>query len=544
MALTATADRLCRGDIAANLNLAAPFTWIGSFDRPNISLQVVNNPGLKNKMRVIASLIRKHPNDSGIIYCLSRKSAEEMTERINALGFRAVCYHAGMNTAERSAAQKAFINGTVQVVCATIAFGMGIDKSNIRYVVHNNLPSNIESYYQEIGRAGRDGLPAHALMFYSMADMITLRNFAEESGRSSVSNEKLQQMLKFAQAGVCRRRILLSYFGETAAHDCGNCDICLNPPHRFDGTTLAQMALSASIRVGGKAGMYMLNDILRGSLKSDIRRLGFDRIKTFGAGRDLNVAQWNHYLSQMVQLGLFEIAYDESNHLHPTPFGMDVVYGRARIELARYAPEQTKDEKKRRGRIPDLDVPALSPEEELFEQLKTIRMAISQKDGIAPYMVFSDATLQDMAHRRPKTLEEMADISGVGERKLVRFGSRFIQAIRKFEGMTATLPQGSSMKQTLILYNSGLPVPEIARERGLSESTVYTHIAKLISEDMITQFGTLLTRKQYEDILDIRRRYPDNYSDHLSERLRPLAGVAMAIYNYQQRHAAARTQNH
>ncbi len=171
-------------------------------------------------------------------------------------------------------------------------------------------------------------------------------------------------------------------------------------------------------------------------------------------------------------------------------------------------------------------------------------MAISQKDGIAPYMVFSDATLQDMAHRRPKTLEEMADISGVGERKLVRFGSRFIQAIRKFEGMTATLPQGSSMKQTLILYNSGLPVPEIARERGLSESTVYTHIAKLIGEDMITQFGTLLTRKQYEDILDIRRRYPDNYSDHLSERLRPLAGVAMAIYNYQQRHAAARTQNH
>lgn len=544
MALTATADRLCRRDIATNLKLADPFSWTGSFDRPNISLQVVNNPGMKNKMRMIASLIRKHPNDSGVIYCLSRKSAEEMTERINALGFRAVCYHAGMSAAERSMAQKAFINGTVQVVCATIAFGMGIDKSNIRYVVHNNLPSNIESYYQEIGRAGRDGLPAHALLFYSMADMITLRNFAEESGRSSVSNEKLQQMLKFAQAGVCRRRILLSYFGETAAHDCGNCDICLNPPHRFDGTTLAQMALSASIRVGAKAGMYMLNDILRGSLKSDIRRLGFDRIKTFGAGRDLNVAQWNHYLSQMVQLGLFEIAYDESNHLHPTPFGMDVVYGRARIELARYAPEQTKDEQQRRGRIPTLDVPALSPEEELFEQLKTVRMAISQKDGIAPYMVFSDATLQDMARRRPKTVEEMADISGVGERKLVRFGNRFIQAIRKFEGMTATLPQGSSMKQTLILFNSGLPASEIARERGLSESTVYSHIAKLINEDMITQFGTLLTRRQYEDILATRSRYPENYSDHLPERLRQLAGVAMAIYNYQQRHAAARTQNH
>ncbi|MDE6331770.1 MAG: ATP-dependent DNA helicase, partial [Muribaculaceae bacterium] len=300
MALTATADRLCRSDISACLKLHNPFVWTGSFDRPNISLQVVSNPGMQNKMRMISNLIRRHPNDSGVIYCLSRKSAEDMAARINALGFKAVCYHAGMGSFERAAAQRAFINGDVQVVCATIAFGMGIDKSNIRYVVHNNLPSNIESYYQEIGRAGRDGLPAHALMFYSMADMITLRNFAEESGRSNVSNEKLEQMLKFARAGVCRRRILLSYFSEQTDHDCGNCDICLDPPHRFDGTTLAQMALSASIRVNGKAGIYMLNDILRGSMKADIRRNGFDRIKTFGAGRDLNVSQWNHYLSQMV----------------------------------------------------------------------------------------------------------------------------------------------------------------------------------------------------------------------------------------------------
>ncbi|MDE6130529.1 MAG: RecQ family ATP-dependent DNA helicase, partial [Muribaculaceae bacterium] len=474
---------------------------------------------------------------SGIVYCLSRKAAEDMTARINSLGFKAVCYHAGMGSLERSAAQRAFINGDVQVVCATVAFGMGIDKSNIRYVVHNNLPSNIESYYQEIGRAGRDGLPAHALLFYSMADMITLRNFAEESGRSNVSSEKLQQMLRFAQAGVCRRRILLNYFSEPSDHDCGNCDICLNPPHRFDGTTLAQMALSASIRVGGKAGMYMLNDILRGSLKSDIRRMGFDKIKTFGAGRDLNVAQWNHYLSQMVQLGLFEIAYDESNHLRPTRLGLDVVYGRAKVEMAQYVAESAKDSKKRKESRATVPPQALDPETQLFEQLKKIRMAISQQEGIAAYMVFSDATLQDMARKRPKSVEEMALVSGVGERKLVRFGNRFIMAIRKFEGLAATMPQGSSIRHTLILYNSGIPVPEIAKERNLAESTVYSHIAKLIDEDMITQFGAMLSRRQYEDILKIRREHPDDFSDHMPENLKPLQSVAWAIYNYQQRHA-------
>ena len=336
MALTATADRITRDDIATQLHIPRARLFISSFDRPNISLNVVQGSTGKVKFRQIVQFINLHRGESGIIYCLRRKDTEKMAADLSRLGIKAKAFHAGMSVKEKQQVQRDFINDDVKVVCATIAFGMGIDKSNVRYVIHSNMPRNIESYYQEIGRAGRDGLPAEALLFYTYGDVVTLQQFARQSGQVQVNMDKLKRMQQFAESGVCRRRILLNYFNEPFDHDCHNCDVCDNPPERFDGTRYAQMALSAIKRTGEQAGMYTVTDILRGWRKADIIEKGYDRLKTFGVGRDLTTGEWNAYLLQMLQLGLFEVAYDESNHLKITEYGNEVLYGRQTIELNRY----------------------------------------------------------------------------------------------------------------------------------------------------------------------------------------------------------------
>jgi ATP-dependent DNA helicase RecQ len=535
IALTATADHLTRDDIATQLHLNNPFCYVDSFDRPNISLSVYPDPGKKRRVEIIESLIRRHPNDSGIVYCLSRAKAEDMNDTLVNHGFRSVCYHAGMSAQEREASQRAFISGDVQVVCATVAFGMGIDKSNIRWVVHNNMPSNIESYYQEIGRAGRDGLPARAIMFYSMGDVIMLRNFVDESGRQLINSEKLDRMLSYSESTICRRRILLSYFGEETHCDCGNCDVCLDPPHRFDGTILAQKALSAIVRTNSNIGIFTLNDILRGSSRAEIRQNGYDQIKTYGVGRDLSHDEWNAYITQMIQLGLMEIAYDKSNHLHVTPYGVKVLRGEAAIELSRYAPvvagKKQRGEKKKK--MPQYSV---DPVQQLFEQLKSVRRVVAAKASVMPLVVFSDASLLDMAKRKPQTIEEFLQVSGVVERKAVRYGRSFISAIRKFEGLSGSMPQGTSYKETLILHNAGLSVGEISEEKGIQPGTVRSHIAKLIDEDMISTFANYITRKQYEDIVNTFKERPETASKELAERYEPgMTNIALAIQRYHER---------
>ena len=432
MALTATADRITRDDIAEQLHIPDARLFVSSFDRPNISLNVVQGSTGRQKMKQIVQFINLHRGESGIIYCLRRKDTEKMAAELTRLGIDARPFHAAMSAQDKQQVQRDFINDDLKVVCATIAFGMGIDKSNVRYVIHSNMPRNIESYYQEIGRAGRDGLPAEALLFYTYGDVVALQQFALQSGQVQVNMDKLRRMQQFAESGVCRRRILLNYFNERFDHDCHNCDVCNNPPERFDGSTYAQMALSAIKRTDEQATMFTVTDILRGWRKADIIEKGYDRLKTFGVGRDLTVAEWNAYLLQMLQMGLFEVAYNENNHLKITDYGNEVLFGRQSIQLNRYH-RQGFNVKKRETALP---LPESAAQEKqldkvLFEKLKDLRKALAKASHIAPYMVFSDKSLQAMATEKPMTQAEFGILYGVGEVKCQKYWRAFTATIRE-----------------------------------------------------------------------------------------------------------------
>ena len=438
IALTATADKITREDIIKQLHLNQPRIFISSFDRPNLSLTVKRGYQQKEKSKAILDFIARHPGESGIIYCMSRSKTESVAQMLQKHGIRSAVYHAGLSPARRDEAQDDFINDRVQAVCATIAFGMGIDKSNVRWVIHYNLPKSIESFYQEIGRAGRDGMPSDTLLFYSLADLILLTKFATDSGQQSINLEKLQRMQQYAEADICRRRILLSYFGENTTCDCGNCDVCKNPPERFDGTIIVQKALSAIARSEQQIGTGILVDILRGNMSSEVTERGYHRLKTFGAGREVPARDWHDYLLQMLQLGYFEIAYNENDHLKITQSGTDVLFGRARallVTIRREEAVQATRGRKRKATVPTKELPLGLPNTEsgeLFEALRTLRKRLADQEALPAYIVLSDKVLHLLSASRPTTIEEFGNISGIGEYKKKKYGKEFVELIRKY----------------------------------------------------------------------------------------------------------------
>lgn len=447
MALTATADKITREDIINQLHLNGQ-TFVSSFDRPNLSLTVRQESTKKEKLKFIYHFIARRPNEAGIIYCLSRKNTEMVAEALQEHGIQAEAYHAGLSAQQRASVQERFKMDQIEVVCATIAFGMGIDKGNVRWVIHYNMPKSIESFYQEIGRAGRDGAPADTILFYSMADIITLRSFCEESGQKSVNLEKLRRMEEYAESRVCRRRILLNYFGETSSKDCGHCDVCNNPPRTFDGTVLTQKALSAVVRAGEKIAVGTCIEILRGMQTPAIARNHYNELKTFGVGKDVSVRDWQTYLLQMLQMGFFEVAYNMHNQMKITPLGWKVLKGEHQVSLAimeneERAPRQQRVNRPSRGSsIPVVHAERVIFEEEmagvedkkLFEYLRKIRKNLADEQGYPPYIVLSDKSLHELTKMKPTTLQAFGLISGIGEFKIKKYGDTFIKAIKKYTG--------------------------------------------------------------------------------------------------------------
>jgi ATP-dependent DNA helicase RecQ len=432
IALTATADEPTRREIIERLKLEDARVFISSFDRPNIRYRIGqsgNGPSARD--RLLRFIRDEHANDAGIVYCLSRKRVDEIAAWLAAQGLTALPYHAGLGSDVRAANQSRFLNEEGVIIVATIAFGMGIDKPNVRFVAHLNLPKSVEAYYQETGRAGRDGLPADAWMIYGLQDVITLRQMLEAGdagdAHKRVERHKLDAMLGLCELSTCRRQALLSYFGETLPKPCGNCDTCLEPPEAWDATVPAQKALSCVHRTGQRFGVNYLIDVLLGKDDERIKRFGHDRLTTFGIGKEFGQQEWRGVFRQLISRGLLAVDLEGHGGLRLTDLSRPVLRGEARLWLRRDA-KADKAKKTRTARA------ARSPfiqesDQRLWEALRARRLELARKQAVPPYVVFHDATLAEMVERRPRTLSDLAHISGVGERKLAAYGADFIAII-------------------------------------------------------------------------------------------------------------------
>ncbi len=494
IALTATADKLVRKDIFERLNIPKADLFISSFNRPNIFYRVEPK---RNSFGQLLEYLESRRDESGIIYCLSRAAVDSLAEDLRDEGYSALAYHAGHDKGTRDRHQEQFLKDETKIIVATIAFGMGIDKSNVRFVVHCDLPKNIESYYQETGRAGRDGLPSDALLFFSWGDVTKLKSFAEVEGneqQTEIMLRKLQKMGEFGELRSCRRRFLLNYFDEVLTENCGNCDNCLKTYDRFDGTIIAQKALSAVARTGERMGVNYIVDFLRGSKSQKIWD-SHKQLKTYGVGADLSKEEWFEYIRELILQGLLLKTEDQYPVLKLTEQSRAVLAGTRPVELIRV----TEAEDQRAA-----EAPAYS--DELFRKLKSLRSKFAQAENVPPYIVFSDAALVEMATFLPQTLDELGRISGVGEIKLGRYGVDFVACVQTYcvplglasrmklktrqrsrKSRTAKNANGqSSFEVSLELFESGMTPAEIARERGFTQSTIENHLIRYLPTGEVT----------------------------------------------------------
>ena len=429
IALTATADPQTRQDILERLRLGDAETFHGGFDRPNIRYTVLEK---RKPFDQLTRFLEGRQGQSGIVYALSRRRVEEVAERLAARGLSAEAYHAGLPAERRERVQEAFLRDELQLVVATVAFGMGIDKPDVRFVVHYDLPRNIEGYYQETGRAGRDGLPAEALLLYGMQDVMTARRLIESGEnpeQQRIELHKLNAMIGMAESLSCRRRVLLGYFGQPLMADCGNCDVCLDPPERFDATEPARKALSCVYRVGQRFGMKHVIDVLRGLDNERIRRLGHHELSTWGIGRDLTEEAWTSLLRQLIHHGY--LVQDIANYsvLRLTDAARPLLRGEVTLELAKPRVRAAKPRKAARGQVPE------GVDDGLFQALRRLRKELADAQGVPPYVVFGDATLMQMAAVQPVDPQALLAVNGVGETKLARYGAAFLNLIRSHKGM-------------------------------------------------------------------------------------------------------------
>ncbi|AEE18890.1 DNA helicase RecQ [Dokdonia sp. 4H-3-7-5] len=523
IALTATADRSTQDDIADQLGISNAKKYVSSFDRPNLYLDV--RPGQKRNDQIL-DFLEEHPGESGIIYCLSRKSTESLAAKLQANGYKAAAYHAGMHAEQRSKVQEDFINDTTPIICATIAFGMGIDKSNVRWVIHYNMPKNLEGYYQEIGRAGRDGLPAHTLLFYSYADTLQLRQFIDGAKNADYQMAKLDRMQQYAEALSCRRKVLINYFGEFLSEDCGNCDICNSPPAYFDGTVLAQKVLSGVARMQQKEAMGTVIDVLRGSQNAQVYDKGYQEIKTYGAAKDVPWRDLQQYIVQLINQGLLEIRFRESGRLLLTPLAKEVLYDGKNIQLAKLTKVKTEPVTKERK--------PKKPKGTLFEKLRELRSELARDANVAAYIVFSDTSLKDMEDQEPVTQKQFLDIQGVGQAKMEKYGADFIKVIKEHVQKPKPKSGSKTYLETKKLIQQGLSLEEIAETRKLTIGSVYNHLMKLHDEGMEVDFYQFIQPVEVKQVHDAILKVEDadklkSFYEYFKEEM-PYWKIRLALY--------------
>ncbi len=548
IALTATATQRVREDIIAQLQLRDPATYVASFNRPNLFYRVVPKSAPFDQT---LAYLKDRREESGIIYCSSRKATESVAERLTQHGLRALPYHAGLDQGTRAKHQDLFLRDEARVICATIAFGMGINKSNVRYVIHYDLPKNIEGYYQETGRAGRDGLPSECLLLFSAADVIKQTRFIDEKTNleeQQVARTQLQQMVHYAEDGACRRAHLLDYFGETFPEpNCGACDNCLAPRETFDGTVAAQKFLSCLYRLAQHSNFSVgLNhhiEILTGAKSEKVTKWGHDQLSTYGIGKELSREDWQHLGRELIRLGYCQQASGKFATIELTPAGLAALKSRKPITLTRPpAQAPVREGRARRGDI--------ACDEALFERLRTLRKQLADLRDVPAYVIFSDATLRLIARAYPTQPAELARISGVGEKKLQEFGPPFLATVREYLGSqprqsfaplptesvaapsrptpARTVPLDSSRESVRLLRTLG-SIQKVAKHRGIAVSTVTQHIVQSIESGEPVEASLLVAPNRMSEIERAFREHGEDY-------LGPIKAALPADFTYEELH--------
>ncbi|PIV50857.1 MAG: DNA helicase RecQ [Flavobacteriaceae bacterium CG02_land_8_20_14_3_00_34_13] len=521
VAFTATADVATQVDIVKQLHIPKAKKHLASFDRKNLFLEV--RPGT-DRLNQILRFLKSRPEESGIIYCLSRKNTEMLAEKLKAKGYEAQAYHAGLEAQERTRIQEDFVNDRTPIIVATIAFGMGIDKSNVRWVIHYNMPKNIEGYYQEIGRSGRDGLPAHTLLFYSFADVLQLRQFIEESTTKEFQLAKLERMQQFAEALSCRRIALMNYFGEHIFENCGNCDNCKTPPKFFDGTILAQKVCSAVYRLEEKEALGMLVDVLRGAKNANVLDKGYQYLKTYGVANNVSWLDLQQYIIQMINQGILEIRFHENGRLLLTPLANKILFENKQVQLASLQPKEKINKNETVTKAETIG---------LFEKLRQLRRKIAVEENVAAYIVFSDASLKDMEAILPKNEFEFLQVSGVGQAKNEKYGQRFLEVIQ--EHLEKEKPKISTQLQSYQLFEKGMSISEIASHRNLKEDTIYGHLVSLHQEGKPIDLHTYISEEEIRKVqkakldLNLEEKSLRPYFEYFEEQL-PYWKIRMGLY--------------